>query len=47
MVPGDYNRVLLDELLSNENLNLIGCCNEMNAAYAAEGDARANGAAWC
>ena len=44
MVPGDYNLVLLDELLSNENLQQIGCCNELNAAYAAEGYARANGA---
>ena len=44
MVPGDYNLVLLDELLTNENLQQIGCCNELNAAYAAEGYARANGA---
>ena len=44
MVPGDYNLVLLDELLDNENLEQIGCCNELNAAYAAEGYARVNGA---
>jgi TPP-dependent 2-oxoacid decarboxylase len=44
MVPGDYNLVLLDELLENENLTQIGCCNELNAAYAAEGYARVNGA---
>ncbi len=44
MVPGDYNLVLLDELLENENLEQIGCCNELNAAYAAEGYARVNGA---
>jgi pyruvate decarboxylase len=44
MVPGDYNLVLLDELLTNENLQQIGCCNELNAAYAAEGYARVNGA---
>src|SRR4029079_18311814 len=37
MVPGDYTLVLLDELLTNENLQQIGCCNELNAAYAAEG----------
>lgn len=43
MVPGDYNLVLLDELLSNENIEQIGCCNELNAAYAAEGYARVNG----
>jgi pyruvate decarboxylase len=45
MVPGDYNLVLLDELLDNRNLEQIGCCNELNAAYAAEGYARVNGAA--
>jgi pyruvate decarboxylase len=44
MVPGDYNLVLLDELLTNTNLEQIGCCNELNAAYAAEGYARVNGA---
>jgi pyruvate decarboxylase len=43
MVPGDYNLVLLDELLENENIEQIGCCNELNAAYAAEGYARVNG----
>ena len=41
-VPGDYNLVLLDELLKNKNLQLIGCCNELNAGYAADGYARAN-----
>ena len=43
MVPGDYNLVLLDELLTNKNMEQIGCCNELNAAYAAEGYARVNG----
>jgi pyruvate decarboxylase len=43
MVPGDYNLVLLDELLWNKNVQQIGCCNELNAAYAAEGYARING----
>jgi pyruvate decarboxylase len=42
-VPGDYNLILLDELLKNKNLKLIGCCNELNAGYAADGYARANG----
>jgi pyruvate decarboxylase len=44
MVPGDYNLVLLDELLENKKIEQIGCCNELNAAYAAEGYARVNGA---
>lgn len=42
-VPGDYNLVLLDELLKNPNLQMIGCCNELNAGYAADGYARATG----
>lgn len=42
-VPGDYNLVLLDELLSNKNLAMISCCNELNAGYAADGYARATG----
>lgn len=43
MVPGDYNLVLLDQLLWNKNIQQIGCCNELNAAYVAEGYARVNG----
>ena len=43
MVPGDYSLVLLDQLLQNKNVLQIGCCNELNAAYAAEGYARTNG----
>ena len=43
MVPGDYNLVLLDELLWNKEVEQIGCCNELNASYAAEGYARVNG----
>jgi pyruvate decarboxylase len=42
-VPGDFNLILLDELLKNPRTQLIGCCNELNAGYAAEGYARANG----
>src|SRR5438477_12105216 len=44
MVPGDYNLMLLDQLLWNKNIQEIACCNELNAAYAAEGYARVNGA---
>jgi pyruvate decarboxylase len=43
IVPGDYNLVLLDQLIRNKNILQIGCCNELNAAYAAEGYARATG----
>ncbi len=45
VVPGDYNLVLLDELLKNPNLRMISCCNELNAGYAADGYARATGGA--
>jgi len=44
-VPGDFNLTLLDQLLTNEQLKLIGCCNELNAGYAADGYARSRGIA--
>ncbi len=44
-VPGDYNLVLLDQLLKNEQLHFVGCCNELNLGYACDGYARANGIA--
>ena len=40
-VPGDYNLILLDELLKQEGLQMISCCNELNAGYAADGYSRA------
>ena len=46
-VAGDYNLVLLDQLLLNENMRQVCCCNELNCGYAAEGYARAHGAAAC
>lgn len=42
-IPGDFNLTLLDELLKNPYLNMINCCNELNAGYAADGYARENG----
>lgn len=42
-VPGDYNLVLLDEVLKSPDLRMISCCNELNAGYAADGYARATG----
>ena len=47
VVAGDYNLVLLDQLLSNPDMQQIGCANELNASFAAEGYARANGAGAC
>lgn len=41
-VPGDFNLTLLDELEAEPGgVRLVGCCNELNAAYAADGYARA------
>jgi len=42
-VPGDFNLVLLDELLKQPDLRMVGCCNELNAGYAADGYAREAG----
>lgn len=36
-VPGDFNLLLLDEMLKNKSLRLVNCCNELNAGYAADG----------
>jgi pyruvate decarboxylase len=44
-IPGDYNLALFDQILLNKNLGFISCCNELNASYAADGYARANGLA--
>jgi indolepyruvate decarboxylase len=44
-IPGDYNLLLLDELLKSSGLQPRYCCNELNAGYAADGYARAKGLA--
>ncbi|EPS29961.1 hypothetical protein PDE_04911 [Penicillium oxalicum 114-2] len=41
-VPGDYNLRLLDHV-EPSGLHWVGNCNELNAAYAADGYARING----
>lgn len=46
-VPGDFNLTLLDHLIDEPGLNLVGCCNELNAGYAADGYARAKGVGAC
>lgn len=43
-VAGDYNLVLLDQLLTNKDLAQVYCSNELNCGFSAEGYARANGA---
>ncbi|RWS44581.1 alpha-keto acid decarboxylase family protein [Bacillus mycoides] len=44
-VPGDYNLAFLDDVIAHENLEWIGNCNELNAAYVADGYARIKGIA--
>ncbi|KAJ0923564.1 putative pyruvate decarboxylase [Helianthus annuus] len=46
-VPGDFNLTLLDHLIAEPGLNLVGCCNELNAGYAADGYARSCGVGAC
>lgn len=41
-VPGDYNLLLLDHV-EPSGLKWVGNCNELNAAYAADGYAKING----
>lgn len=40
-VPGDFTLALLDEFLKEPSLSMVGCCNELNAGYAADGYCRA------
>ncbi|ADV84305.1 alpha-keto acid decarboxylase family protein [Terriglobus saanensis] len=42
-VPGDFNLWFLEQTIQSDSLKFIGCCNELNAAYAADGYARLNG----
>src|SRR5436305_9478407 len=44
-VPGDYAFPVGDAVDRNANIKWIGCSNELNGAYAADGYARARGAA--
>ncbi len=42
-VPGDYNLQFLDHAIDHPTLRWVGCANELNAAYAADGYARMSG----
>jgi len=44
-VPGDYNLQFLDRVIAHPIIGWVGCANELNAAYAADGYARCRGAA--
>lgn len=42
-VPGDFNLTFLEQIEDTEKIKFIGNCNELNAAYAADGYARTSG----
>jgi len=42
-VPGDFNMAFLDLVEDHPELDYVGCCNELNAGYAADGYARVTG----
>lgn len=44
-VPGDYPFPILDAIEANTSIDWVGCSNELNASFAADGYARSKGAA--
>jgi indolepyruvate decarboxylase len=42
-VPGDFNLWFLEQTLKDSQIAFVGCCNELNAAYAADGYSRLAG----
>ncbi|GLZ56246.1 thiamine pyrophosphate-binding protein [Actinomycetospora sp. NBRC 106378] len=44
-VPGDYNLAMLDHVVGHDRLRWIGCANELDAGYAADGYGRLRGMA--
>ncbi len=42
-VPGDFNLSFLEQVEEHEGIRFVGTCNELNAAYAADGYARQRG----
>lgn len=42
-VPGDFSFPINDAICNGKEMRWIGCCNELNAAYAADGYARVRG----
>lgn len=42
-LPGDFNFNIVEAIEKNKNTNWIGCTNELNAGYAADGYARVKG----
>lgn len=44
-VPGDFNLSFLEQIQDADGIEFVGNCNELNAAYAADGYARTSGLA--
>jgi alpha-keto-acid decarboxylase len=44
-VPGDYNLAFLDHIVAHPTIRWVGCANELNAGYAADGYGRLRGMA--
>ena len=44
-VPGDFAFPVQDAIVAHPDINWIGCCNELNTGYAADGYARIRGVA--
>jgi indolepyruvate decarboxylase len=42
-IPGDFSFPVCDAICEDPQMRWIGCCNELNAAYAADGYARIKG----
>jgi indolepyruvate decarboxylase len=42
-VPGDFNLWFLEQSITGGQVEFVGCCNELNASYAADGAARLAG----
>jgi indolepyruvate decarboxylase len=42
-VAGDFNLEFLEQLAETPDMHWVGCCNELDAAYAADGHARTRG----
>ena len=42
-VPGDFNLWFLERAIKKSCIAFVGCCNELNAAYAADGCSRLSG----
>jgi indolepyruvate decarboxylase len=42
-VPGDFNLWFLKQTIKSGSIDFVGCCNELNASYAADGNSRLSG----